>query len=230
MTEEKTENRKKWFKNLREEQKEDYCRFYIEALASTYRMIESSYKYLCDFYAKASNQQFQSSSYQAALAEAWMFIDSYALFSRMLHECLFSFKTDECFTRFNDFAAPIRDCRNYHFHIDAYNQYAKNGDGQIMGNLTWVTANGACITPVPPVSLRQGKSCTSVVFDTFKRDYVSRLCLNVNNQSIDFDTYFEQARVVKDWLISIFNNDRITELFNNYEYGSTAISFVMETK
>ena len=230
MTEEtKTEKRKKWFKNLKDEQKEDYCLFCIEALASTYRMIESSYKNLCDFYTSSMNQQFQSSSYQIALAEAWMFIDSYALFSRILHDSFFSFKKDESFTQFNEFTAPIRDCRNYHFHIDADNQYKKSGDSQIMGNLTWVTADGACITPVPSISFRKNKAC-SVVFDSYKGEYVSRLCLWVNNQSIDFDSFFDQVRIIKDKLITFFNNDEIAKLFNSYEYVSTSISYVMETE
>ena len=161
--EKKREKKREWYKSLGEVQQVDYCLYCIEALASTYRMVETSYRYLIDFRLKAPENPSLADDYPFALAEAWMFIDSYALFARMLEDSFFSIKTEDSVKQFLAFSEPVRECRNYHFHIDAVNQYQKSGDSLLMGNLSWVSDDGKCHIPFPDVALRKNKSSHSVM-------------------------------------------------------------------
>ncbi|MBR6084031.1 MAG: hypothetical protein IKP61_00245 [Spirochaetales bacterium] len=219
------EKKREWYKSLSEEQQVDYCLYCIEALAFTYRMVETSYCFLTDFRVKASENPSQVNGYPSALAEAWMFIDSYALFARMLDDSFFSIKTEDSVKQFLAFSEPIRECRNYHFHIEAVNQYQKSGDSLLMGNLSWVSDDGKCHIPFPDVALRKSKSSHSVVFDAKKGIYVSKLCLCVNNKSIDFECYYDQIRIIRDKLVAFFNDERISKLFHDCKYCITSLSF-----
>ena len=228
--EKKREKKREWYKSLSEEQKVDYCLYCIEALAFTYRMVETSYCFLNDYRVKASENPSLADNYPSALAEAWMFIDSYALFARMLDDSFFSFKTEECVKQFLAFSKPIRECRNYHFHIEAVNQYQKSGDSLLMGNLSWVSNDGKCYIPFPNVALRKNKSSHGVVYDTKKGVYVSKFCLCVNNKNIDFERYYDQIRVIKDMLVTRFNDEHITKLFTDCKYIIPSVSFKKGTK
>lgn len=227
--EKKKEKEREWYKSLREEQQVDYCLYCIEALASTYRMVETSYRYLTDFRLKAPENPSLADDYHSALAEAWMFIDSYALFARILDDSFFSFRKEESVKQFLAFSEPIRECRNYHFHIDAANHYQKSGDSLLMGNLSWVSDDGKCFIPIPSVSLRKNKSSNSVVFDSQRGDYVSKLCLYVNRRGIDFERYYNQIRIIKDELVERFNDEQITKLFDDCKHNILSVSFKKTT-
>ena len=57
------EKKREWYKSLSEEQQVDYCLYCIEALAFTYRMVETSYCFLTDFRVKASENPSQVNGY-----------------------------------------------------------------------------------------------------------------------------------------------------------------------
>lgn len=223
------EKKREWYKSLSEEQQVDYSLYCIEALAFTYRMVETSYCSLNAFRLKASENPAPEDDYPSALAEAWMFIDSYALFARILDDSFFSLKKEESFKQFLAFSEPIRKCRNFHFHIDAVNQYLKSGDSLLMGNLSWASDDGKCFIPIPSVSLRKNKVSNSVVFDSQEGDYVSKLCLYVNRRGIDFERYYNQIRIIKDELVERFNDEQITKLFDDYKHNILSVSFKKTT-
>lgn len=227
--EKKREQKREWYKSLSEEQQVDYSLYCIEALAFTYRLVETSYNSLNAFRLKASENPALADDYPSALAEAWMFIDSYALFARILDDSFLSIKKEESVKQFLADSESIRECRNYHFHIDAANHYQESGDSLLMGNLSWVSDDGKCFIPIPSVSLRKNKSSNSVVFDSQRGDYVSKLCLYVNRRGIDFERYYNQIRIIKDELVARFNDEQITKLFYDCKYNILSVSFEKTT-
>ena len=222
------EETKKWYLSLSDEQKTDYTLYYIEALASLFNMVKTSYDKLQAFRNKASaDSTLVVQEYPVALAEAWMFIDSYALFSKTIYFGHLAIKNTERFKEFNDFSEPIRDCRNYHYHLEAENQYLKSGNSQVFGNLTWASDDGECFVVSPSCSLR-GKPSVGLALDTKYNRYNSKLSLFVNNRVIDFDYYFERLVQIKDEIVASFNEEAITNLFDNLQYVVIKTKYTLE--
>ena len=98
-----------------------------------------------------------------------------------------------------------------------------------MGNLSWVSEDGKCFIPIPSVALRENKTSNSVVFDSQKGDYVSKLCLYVNRRGIDFERYYNQIRIIKDELVARFNDEQITKLFDDCKHNILSVSFEKTT-
>lgn len=219
-----------WLKNLSEEEITDYVLYYVEALASAYRTVEISYNNLTAFYERVLEKpEAAMSVYSAALASAWMFVDSYGLFSKLLYKCPFKLMDEKSFEVFNDLSKPVRDCRDCHYHLEAENRYKEGKDSHVMGNLSWIDKQGKCIIVMPKYHLRKELS-TGIIFDSVSNEFTARLCLMFNSKQIDFDYYFEHIRHIKDELVSFLHNDMVSKVFNDLSYSPIAVKYVRESE
>lgn len=218
-----------WLINLSEE-RVDYVMYYIEALASAYRTVVISYNHLTTFYERVIEQpEVAMSVYSAALASAWMFIDSYGLFSKLLYKCPFKLMDDMFFNEFNIISKPVRDCRDCHYHLEAENRYKEGKDSYVMGNLSWINEQGECVIVLPTYHLRKELS-TGIIFDSISNEFTARLCLMFNGKQINFDYYYEQIQHIKDELVSFLHDDMVSKVFNDLSYSPISVKYVRESE
>lgn len=99
--------------------------------------------------------------------------------------------------------------RNYIQHLRSELSKRDINPFPVWGSLAWVDPDDASLSHLVIVGAQvDGTSYTGCVFDTVEQDWVSRVCLGVNNKSLNFDPMFAACvgfrEFVVPWMMSTY--------------------------
>ena len=187
----------------------------FDGLYYSFELIEY---YHSGLYKHCCNINENSESITPALASCWGFIDALHRI-REITQSIPSLSTKHPEVRkFLDFTSIAEDYRHYMQHLRRELVKSEPNTFPVWGAIAWIDEIKAELSYLAILGVQiEGTNYSGCVYDTFKKKWVSRVTLGIENKSFNFDPIFEATMNFKKFVMPFMlaSKDALVEYNQN---------------
>jgi hypothetical protein len=176
----------------------------LDGLHFSFEILDNIYSTLYETCLQINNDQ---SLLIPTLWRCWSFVDTVHRIREISQALPGLSKKQKDFADFLDATKLSEEYRHYIQHLRNELSKKEVNPFPVWGSLSWVDQDDISKSYVIFIGARIGKtSYTGNVFDTWKRKWVSKVCLGINDKSYHFDPIYDACKKFSDfvfpWMLS----------------------------